>query len=232
MNFATTLLFYVLVGAAVAGAVLLRNDGAGRGDRLFRAATAFVFWPIYLPLLLQNAAPRAALAVLGSTSEGAAPAVADELGGAITQVEAELDVALGSLDGWSGGVLAREQDRFAELRSAWRQQAARIAELDRLLVLPTFHAGEGAAEPLAASPRAAASDQARRENIQRLQTIRRRMRDDLLGTLAKVRELATMIHLARYTGAPAARAEELVEEIAAAVAGLSEVAEWRETMSA
>jgi hypothetical protein len=58
------------------------------------------------------------------------------------------------------------------------------------------------------------------------------LHDDLLGTLAKVRELATMIHLARYTGAPAARAEELVEEIAAAVAGLSEVAEWRETMSA
>src|SRR5687767_294285 len=119
MNFATTLLFYVLVGAAVAGAILLRNDRVSRGDRLFRAATAFLFWPIYLPLLLQNASPRHVLQTVGSPSAGTP---ADELSEAIARVEAELDLALGSLDGWSGGVLAREQDRFAELRSAWRQQ--------------------------------------------------------------------------------------------------------------
>jgi len=35
-----------------------------------------------------------------------------------------------------------------------------------------------------------------------------------------------MIHLARYGGAPASRAEELVAQIAAAVEGLSEVTEW------
>jgi hypothetical protein len=36
-----------------------------------------------------------------------------------------------------------------------------------------------------------------------------------------------MIHLAKFTGAPAARAEELVAHIAAAVEGLSETA-WLE----
>ena len=52
--------------------------------------------------------------------------------------------------------------------------------------------------------------------------------DELLGTLAWVRELVTMIHLAKYTGAPASRAEELVSQIAASVEGLREVSEWRD----
>jgi hypothetical protein len=51
---------------------------------------------------------------------------------------------------------------------------------------------------------------------------------DLIGTLAWVRELVTMIHLAKFSGAPPARAEELVAQIAAAVQGLSEVSLWRQ----
>jgi hypothetical protein len=48
-----------------------------------------------------------------------------------------------------------------------------------------------------------------------------------MGNLAWVRELVSMIHLAKFSGAPAARAEELVAQIAAAVEGLSELT-WRE----
>ncbi len=48
-----------------------------------------------------------------------------------------------------------------------------------------------------------------------------------MGTLAWVRELVSMIHLAKFTGAPAARAEELVAQIAAAVEGISAVT-WQE----
>jgi hypothetical protein len=72
------------------------------------------------------------------------------------------------------------------------------------------------------------SENVRRENIRQLHTIRKRMHADLIGTLAWVRELVTMIHLAKFSGAPAARAEELVAQIAAAVQGLSEVSAWRE----
>ena len=42
-----------------------------------------------------------------------------------------------------------------------------------------------------------------------------------------MRELVSMIHLAKFTGAPASRAEELVAQIAAAVEGLSDLT-WRE----
>ncbi len=49
-----------------------------------------------------------------------------------------------------------------------------------------------------------------------------------MGTLAWVRELVTMIHLAKFTGTPASRAEELVVQIAAAVKGISEVSAWQD----
>ena len=52
-----------------------------------------------------------------------------------------------------------------------------------------------------------------------------------MGTLAWVRELVSMIHLAKFTGAPASRADELVAQIAAAVEGLAEVT-WRDETSA
>jgi hypothetical protein len=54
------------------------------------------------------------------------------------------------------------------------------------------------------------------------------MHADLVGTPAWVRELVTVIHLAKFSGPPAARAEELVAQIAASVQGLSEVSWWRE----
>ncbi len=50
----------------------------------------------------------------------------------------------------------------------------------------------------------------------------------LMATSAWIRELVSMIHLAKFTGAPASRAEELVAQIAAAVEGVSAIA-WQET---
>ena len=44
-----------------------------------------------------------------------------------------------------------------------------------------------------------------------------------MGTLAWVRELVSMIHVAKFTGAPAARAQKLLTRVAAAVEALSEV---------
>ena len=87
-----------------------------------------------------------------------------------------------------------------------------------------FSLGEVAADV----EKARQSEQVRRENIRQLATLRKQMHADLIGTLAWVRELVTMIHLAKFSGAPAARAEELVAQIAAAVQGLSEVSAWRE----
>jgi hypothetical protein len=195
---------------------------------------------------------------------------------AITQVDAELESALSSLDGWAEDVLARERDRIRELREAWTAQAQRVREMDRLLALPQYTVSDPTPTPTLSDRRDAGgtgispvelketggtpvpprdseretqittapqphhltitndrllqSRVACRQNIARLRQVRQRAYDDLMGTLAWVRELVSMIHLAKFTGAPASRAEELVAQIAAAVEGLSEVT-WQEESS-
>src|SRR5262249_33915697 len=152
-----------------------------------------------------------------------APSATDDMAHMIHQVDAELEAALNSLDGWAEGVLAREKDRIHELRTAWTNQSDRIREMDRLLALPEYadaeNVGPAFDAPLSATAgeRLRHSQQVRRQNIERLRQVRRRAYEDLMGTLAWVRELVSMIHLAKFTGAPASRAEELVAQIAAAV---------------
>ncbi len=224
--FGQTLVLYLVVGSGVAGAVYL-TQGTGRiPARWFLVATAVLFWPLYLPVLLSSGR-------MGAGESSDAPSLPpDEPTTAIRQVDAELAAALGSLDGWVEEVLIREKVRLRELSAAWLAQARRIREMDRVLAQPEY-AGEDlselsvAARTFAAANRLQSCGQARRENVERLRRLRQRAYDDLMGSLAWVRELVSMIHLAKFSGAPAARAEELVAQIAAAVEGLSELT-WQE----
>jgi hypothetical protein len=232
-----TLILYLVVGAGVAGALYLTEMAGSRAERWFRLASSIPFWPIYIPILLSRPAQI--------QEQGAKPAPAappDEMAVAIGQVDAELAAALSSLDGWAEDVLAREKGRFQELRAAWTAQAARIRDMDRVLALPAQGdmpgLGPDSAAPGPATIVAGAvaerlrnSRRACRKNVERLRQVRMRTYEDLMATLAWVRELVSMIHLAKFTGAPAARAEELVAQIAAAVAGLSEVT-WQEEPAA
>ncbi len=256
-----TLVLYLIVGIGVVVAVYLAERQTNSSGLWFRLATALPFRPLYLPILL-SWRPSA-------EEEDKAPPLAapdDEMTAAITQVDAELESALSSLDGWAEDVLARERDRIRELREAWTAQAQRVREMDRLLALPQYsvsdpaptltlphpwgegregvRGGEGATfrdsecgTQITTTPqphhlttrndRLLQSREACRQNIARLRQVRHRAYEDLMGTLAWVRELVSMIHLAKFTGAPASRAEELVAQIAAAVEGLSEVT-WQE----
>jgi hypothetical protein len=214
----STLVLYLMAGVGVAGAVYLADQAATRAERCFRVVTAVPFWPLYVPVLLRA---RAAVA------EPEPSETVDDMAAGIAQVEGELQAALGSLGGWAEGVLTREKDRLGELRSAWTAQAQRIRDMDRLLSLPrpaAALANEGT------NTRLLQSEQARQRNFERIGRLRERAYEDLMGTLAWVRELVSMVHLAKFTGAPASRAEELVAQIAAAVEGLSEVA-WQEESS-
>lgn len=231
MNLTTTLLFYLVIGSAVAVAVHLSLEDTRRGQRWFRTLTAVVFWPLYVPALLQHPASPVARSDENDESHGppwVAGDAADEMSAAIHQVETELDLALQSLGGWSDDVLNREAHRFKELRVAWRAQAAKIRELDQILGKLVVAQTPAHSLTTEASERVLGSLKARRINLARLQALRDRYHADLMNTLAWVRELVTMIHLAKYTGAPASRAEELVMQIATSVEGLSEVAAWRD----
>jgi len=218
MGLTATFILYLVIGAGVTAAVLLREP-AGAPTQFWLALSALLFWPIYVPGLLTP---------VQAPTEPDEPRSTDELSAAITRVESELDQALQSLDGWAESTLAAERSRLDELRQTWRLQAGRIRELDQLLEDPAIETELALAESPAAieTSRTAHTERSRRDNIARLKRIRRQLHEDLLASLAWVRELVTMIHLARYTGAPASRAEELVAQIAAAVEGLSAVSAW------
>lgn len=223
MTFAATMIFYHLIGFGVATAVFLSDSRQGRLMPVFRLATAVVFWPLYVPILLSGSRPLA--------QPEAAPSQCDRdtMSQAIAQVEAELETALSSLDGWVEDVLAHEAGRFHELSTAWRSQAERIRAMDRLLAKSEPADGQAAPDVAGegASDRYRQSEQTRRANLVRLREVRNQAFLDLMGTLAWVRELVSMIHLAKFTGAPASRAEELVAQIAAAIEGISAVT-WQE----
>jgi chromosome segregation ATPase len=229
MLFGSSLLIYLLIGLGVAVAVFLSQNQTRSGERWFNIATALPFWPLYVPILLAREQP------IGhrKSTEPISPPL-DEMSAAIAQVDSELEAALESLDGWAEDVLAREQGRIHELRHAWTVQSERIREMDRLLAAETKTSDavdQTASLTSATCERLRRSQQVRQQNIDRLRQVRRRVYEDLMATLAWVRELVSMIHLAKFTGAPASRAEELVAQIAAAVEGLSALT-WQEQPSA
>lgn len=220
MLLAETVIFYLLLGGAVAVAVFVRGREGPPVTIGLEVTAACLFWPLFVPMLL---APVAEADAANATRVEPSTEKEDSLAAAISQVERELDAALDGLDGWAENVLNSEQHRLEELRLAWKAQADRIRQIDQLLAEPSARA-----DSLADVASARRSEKTRQENIRQLSALRNRMHADLVGTLAWVRELVTMIHLAKFSGAPAARAEELVAQIAAAVQGLSEVSSWRE----
>ena len=223
MSFTVSCVFYLLIGGGVGTALFLDDKPLGLGERIFRSVSGILFWPLYLPVLLQGNETRNS----NDSLDQPKPVPQDELGIAIAQVERELEAALGSLDGWAEIALSDASERIGELRAAWSSQAERIRELDQLLARPEFLTEPGIGDEFV-SPRSNGSETSRRENIARLHQVRRQMHEDLMGTLAWVRELVTMIHLAKFTGAPASRAEELIAQIAASVEGLTEVTGWNQ----
>src|SRR5260370_12674393 len=235
-----TLVLYVVGGLGMAIAVYVSDRQSNSRGLWFRMMTALPFWPLYLPILLAHL-PRASGHV--APPGDATPAPCDDMSAAIAQVDAELEAALNSLDVWAEDVLAREKVRIRELRDAWIAQADRVGDMDHVLAFGihqlTFAdkvlnddsqkrprlSNNNDSPPV--NHRMALSQEACRRNIERLRHVRQRTFDDLLGNLAWVRELVSMIHLAKFTGAPASRAEELVAQIAAAVEGLSALT-WQE----
>jgi len=226
MGFGVTIFFYLLIGASI-GATLWINSCLAKRVRLFVTLSAPLFWPLYVPFLFESGNNGDVASVAIAAARNQIPT--DDMANLIVKVESELEQALQSLDGWEEKTLADEQARITELRKAWRRQADSIRELDRLVEnsdesnadLVSGNASVTEASMTSNQSMSSVRELGRRENIEKLKRVRQQLFDDLTATLAWVRELVTMIHLARYSGAPASRAVELVQQIAAAVEGLS-----------
>jgi hypothetical protein len=229
MRLEETIAFYLLIGVGVAVAMLVGSERRSLIDQVFLATCAALFWPMYLPLLLTRPTTN-------EPSPNLQNIPSDEMAAAIAEVNNELDAALTSLDGWAEDVLESERGRLAELRVALVTHAERIRSIDVLLAgndaVAVDRALLTADAPRQTLDRRRQSELARRQNIARLAAVRQKSYDDLMATLAWIRELVSMIHLAKFTGAPASRAEELVAQLAAAVEGISAAAAPSSELSA
>src|SRR3982075_306413 len=129
-----TAIFYLLLGGAVAVAVYIRG-GTGNAVAVgLQMAAACLFWPLFVPMLLSESPVDTSERKESLESN---PAQQDALAAAIFQVETELDAALEGLDGWAEDVLNSEQHRLKEPRMAWKAQADRIRQIDKLLAEPS-----------------------------------------------------------------------------------------------
>lgn len=213
MDFGVSLLFYLVMGGAMAVAALMRRPRLSLGNKLIVALTTLLFWPLSIPLLLSPVA---------EDEENSCPQASAQ-SDPVSAVERELRIAVAGLGRWAGPALNLDPDRISELARIWREQAARIAEMDAIL---QASAGDLFPGPQPASSEVAGPEQARRTHLSRLRQVRQRTQADLDQSLARVRELVSLIHLSRFTGEPAERADELLREIAASVESLTEVVEW------
>lgn len=218
MGFVESLTFYLVIGAAVAVGHWLSEDRALPVARAIKALARCLFWPLYLPLLL---ADFHAAGPVDEPSSGPQ----DELARSIDRVDRELRTALSGVDGWAAAVLKQQPQELGDLRAALLSHASRIRQMDAIIDQEQERQEPSPIPDDVERDRPPSdlrrSQQARRDNLQHLDRIRRQARDELRMTLARIRELVSMIHLARFGDAPPGRTQELVSQIAAAVELLS-----------
>ena len=213
MSLGQLLILHLMAGIGVAGAVSLAMRHRSGSSRWFQILTAMVFWPMYLPLLLQPQ-PK-------SKNKPTPPPMDDDLEQSIAQIDAELETALKKSESRFGDALSKENARLHDLLGAWTLQAEQIREMDQLLNRPECAASMAIVADGEGGGRLQSCLEAIKANVDRLRQTRQEQFADLLGALAEVRELVSMIHLATYGCEPATRAEEWKRRIAASVETLA-----------
>ena len=111
MGFAATMIFYHVIGLGVATAVYLLDSRQGLLS-VFRLATAVVFWPLYLPIVLTGARQEPRPELAPSEHDG------DAMSRAISQVQDELEDGTCESRRLGRARSAHEAGRFRELGAA------------------------------------------------------------------------------------------------------------------
>ena len=210
----SSLVLYLMIGAGVGVAVYLGDRADTGPSAAFAIVTAILFWPLYVPVLLYAARPIAATQEPAPMTTWPRPSPRW-----MANYKQHLAVCVAGRRACSPAKRTGSQNCVRLDGPGPTHSRDGPLVVDVRTRCPT--ANESANQALQQS------EHARRRNLQRIQRLRERAYDDLMSTLTWVRELVSMIHLAKFTGAPASRAEEIVAQIAAAVEGLSEV-NWQE----
>lgn len=214
MGVLETGIIYLLIGLAVAAALVLRDGAGGLGVRVALFLAGVAFWPVFAPVLL--AGPKA--------PERSAAGFSARVKGAEAQLLAALERAQGA-----GGVAAAEMARMRGLAGAVASMERRVEEMDGMLASPEFDAAAARAALTELAGRGIPEEdprtqsvQARLRNIERLRAMRERTLEDLERIVLKVEEMCSRLQLLKFAGRPDAEVVQLFKEIADSVEELTE----------
>jgi hypothetical protein len=188
------LIIYLLVGVAVSTAAWRTGRPA--------PWLGLALWPLTLPGLLGGVAAPAGPPPTPTGGEG-------------PRVHAAVVALRTALDGWPSPPASEEA--LASAERGLLALSVRLADLDAVL-----QELEAAAPP-PVHPDAADLVRARADNLARLHQVRDETRARLERGLARLSDLATRAHLARFTGEEAAAVADALSRLAAAVDGAAEV---------
>ncbi len=204
----SSFLIYGLIGVGVAVAVYLSDMARTPVQRCFQTAASLIFWPLFLPFILRRNSARTAVLEEAASAN-------DEMGRAIRQVETELATALQAIDGFDTNHVCLDR-----LHARWVAQADRIREMDLLLASPQYTAPNDAIQaekPIlrdgVTSTNRLGGINALSNVVERLREVRERTHVEFLDSLAAVRELAVLLHLARFAREDAPSVTEIVAKL-------------------
>ncbi len=224
MSITGTAIIYLILGAVVAIATLLRENEASRSKRAASFIMTLIFWPIFLPFLLGR--PGAASPPSSDALEGGPRTEIDQR---IDAVEDNLVGALSRLHGIAEDILAPEVERVHGLAGALHGMGRRLVEMDRLLATPEFSRTRTEALAKELEERCVREDDPRREsirarakNIERLAIMRARLSEDLDRALFKMEEMSSQMVLLNFAGRPEAEVVHMIKDIAASIEGVAE----------
>lgn len=217
MGVIETALFYLLIGAAVGSALLLRETRSPLFARVAIAALGVLCWPFFAALLLARAHPAETAGPRGSALELR-----------ISQAERVLEQALERLDLATSELVAREVERVRHLVDPLRAMAHRLAEMDALLAAPEFDREQAERRFAALESNARGDDprletlRARLRNIDRLEKMRAHTEAALDRALLELEELGAQVRLLKFAGRTDEEVLERLRAIAAGIEGLAE----------
>jgi hypothetical protein len=220
MGVRETAIIYLLVGAVIAAALLMRGDETGHGRRALGALAGFFFWPLFAPVLLAGKRPEPAPASGGP----GAPFEAR-----IRGAEEQLVAALSRIKGVAEDVVAPEVARVHGLAGSMASMERRVREMNELLASPEFDMGaaDGAlaqleARGLAEDDPRLQSVKSRLRNIERLRQMRDRTADDLERIILKLEEMSSQLRLLKFAGRSDAELVRMIKDIADSVQEVTE----------